>query len=168
MKGKFALRKLHILILAVIVSVAFCACGGGVDPITKNISFKAHISYYDKTYICPTVITGDGSVLSEIESPEVLSGMRFIYSDGKSAVEYKGMRYDFSGNDEFYTITDKICRVLRDSSECKIPKSRDNFTLNGETGGEKYSIVFSPSGLPLSMQIGTAKVEFQDITINLP
>ncbi len=162
------MKKTYLLILSLVLLFALCGCSEGINPTTKNISFKAHITYYDKAYVCPTVITGDGSVISEIESPETLAGMRFIFSEGKSAVEYKGMRYDFGEDNGFYSINDKLCRVLLDCTERKIPKSKENFTLNGETAGERYSIVFAPSGLPLSMEIGEAKIELQDMTVNTP
>ncbi len=162
------MKRVYLVIFTLVFSVFLCSCGEGTKPVTQNISFKAHITYYDKTYICPTVITGDGSLLSEVEQPEVLSGMRFIYSNGKSVVEYKGMQYDLKGENEFYGLNDKIRRILSDCSEREIPKGKENFTLLGETAGEKYSVVFSPSGLPLSAEIGAAKIEFQDMTVNTP
>ncbi len=98
-KGTVFFMKRWILI-AVVLSLAMmagCRSSAELPDFSGELSRKVSIRYADQTSTGYLERTTAGEGRFTVETPELLSGMVFQWSDSKLQVSFKGLNYSISG-----------------------------------------------------------------------
>lgn len=148
------MRKILTIICVVLL---FCLCGCSskeITPLTNNISFTAHISYYNESYETNVSISKSGVFTMEITDPDILRGIKFIFADGSVKANYNGIEYaPNENNTQFFGVADKIHSVF-DSIKGVTAKEDDGiYVIEGEINGDEFEIEFGGAGLPLNLKM---------------
>lgn len=146
-----------------------CCCGKktGVKPQLTDITFDAEAEYDGVEYLCSVQTDSELNMEINVNSPQELSGMIVKLSDGKLTVEYKGMTYAPENGEKTGGIVNNLYRAVIDSAEEKaVYKDGNNCVISGESDGFKYDFFFSPTGLPLYLNMGDGLcVQFNNVTV---
>lgn len=146
-----------------------CSAKGEITPVIQGISFEANIQYYNEKYLCDAQVDTKGNITLTFKSPENLEGLVLSVVDGKSSIQYMGLTYSPKGGSlPLGNIATLIDGVFNDISDNKIKQNGKNIEFVGKVSNEKYVISFSPSGLPLLLNIGDSSiiVQFNNQKIN--
>lgn len=155
--------------------LAFCflLCGCNTQktatPVTKGIEFTLNVSFGETKYDVSTRIDNGGCMDATVNLPEAIKGMKIISNKFETSAEYNNLNYTYN-EDEF---TGENCivtiyNILSSLSDEQLPlKNGENCVVVGKYAGDKYDFVFSPSGLPIELNIETKnlKAVFSDICI---
>lgn len=161
------MRKI-LSFVCVIMLLSLCACTPEyIKPVTENISFTAHISYYNEQYVAPVTISSDGTLTLEITEPDVLAGVKFIFTDDSATAEYNGITYTpDENNTQFFGVADKIYSVFERIRGQNAEEDDGLYKIDGEISGDDFEIIFGRTGIPLSLELDdNIFVRFSDAKI---
>lgn len=158
------MKNLKILIFPLFF-IYLCACGRSTTtPITRGLSFNAHIFYYNKEYMCAVDIEKGGNTELTILEPQLLSGAKVVVTENDAYAEFKDIKYpvDMSRADgaPYFLLgclksVDGATAVLNDGL----------FTVSGTRLDVKYQIIFAESGIPLKITGENIEIEIVDAKI---
>lgn len=159
------------LIIALSMFV-FMLCGcekQTVKPILNNISFTAEIVYGDYEFIGNTEIS-DNDVKFIVTKPQEIKDPTFNIAENKINSEYKGLSLETDINSSQQGAVVKILYdVLNDivAKQICAEISEENCIINGKTDSYEYEFIFSPSGLPIELNIDDTelKIQFKNVTV---
>ncbi len=164
------MRKILSFVCAITL-FSLCGCTPEyIKPVTENLSFTAHISYYNEQYVAPVTISGDGTLTLEITEPDILAGVKFIFTPDGATAEYNGITYTPDGNNtQFFGVADKIYSVFRRIVGQSAAEDDGIYEIDGEINGDEFEITFGRTGIPLSLELDdNIYVRFSDAKILTP
>lgn len=147
-----------------------CGCGerGKTVPVTKQISFIADIESGGEKYSCRAQAGENGELSLEVLEPAELEGLKINFCGEAVSVEFLGLCYTpSSGNMPLAAAAVRLRNMLLYCSGGSL-ECRDKVCIyKGRLPDGEYSMLFSPSGLPLSAELsnGSFSVEFKDMRI---
>lgn len=159
------MKKLKILIFPLIF-LCLCACGTkSITPVTKGVSFNAHILYYNKEYACAVNIDKDGNAELTITEPQLLSGAKIVVAPDGAYAEFKDIKYpvDMSRADgaPYFLLG---CLENTDGNAALL--ENEQFVISGTRLDENYEIIFAESGIPLKIMGENIEIEICDAKIS--
>lgn len=160
------MKKVLCLTFAFLLLLSGCQ-KGTITPICENLGFNAHISYFNEKYICPTVISGDGTMTVKVTEPEILNGLTLTYTnDGNVTATLGSVTYTPSAQSSYYVgITDCMAGAFREIKGQTIENKGDTFVFEGNFNSKPYRIYFTDKGIPIKIETGNMLIEFHDVTI---
>lgn len=161
------MRKIFVLLLLISF---FCGCNqhNQVAPIVDNISFTANIDYEKQNYICEVSIVNSVLKLT-VNSPRNINGLTFVVD--KNVTEAKLNDISYSCNTSQLScdnIAEIIYKILIDVTDKTIIDKEKNCIICDSLSGNNYEFVFSPSGLPLSLNVIELDlyIKFSNVVVN--
>lgn len=163
------IKRLFVLPLVLLL---LCGCSErkSVTPVLNNISFTAEIDYGDAEFMANVELTQDALNLVVTEPQEIKDLTLNIAKNGVTS-EFKGATYspDISSLPEG-AIVQVLYDVLTDisASQNTTVCDEENCEIKGRVNGYEYEFTFSPTGLPISLEIDDLNLEikFKNVTIN--
>ncbi len=160
------MKKVLCLTFAFLLLLSGCQ-KGTITPICENLGFNAHISYFNEKYICPTVISGDGTMTVKVTEPEILNGLILTYTnDGNVTATLGSVTYTPSAQNSYYVgITDCMAAAFREVRGKQIEKNGEENIFEDSIDNKPYRIYFTDKGIPIKIETGNMLIEFHDVTI---
>ncbi len=161
------MKRLLLLALGFIFLFG-CSKSDNVTPILSNISFTAVIDYNAENFVCECDIQDNAFCLNVIE-PQNINGLKYCLSGTEITAEFSGITYSNSINDfadnSLVVILYNVLNQVKTGVACVNGDGNYTFTDNLNCG--KYTLVFSPSGLPLTLDMPdiNLKINFNNVTI---
>ena len=163
------MKKIALLMLTFIFLLSGCSNAKTVTPITKGIEFTLNIDSGGAIYNVSSTIDNGGCLDATVNSPEAIKGMKITSNSFETLSEYKNLKYtynedEFSGNN----IVVMVYNILSSLENKQFPsKDGENCLITGKYSDENFDFIFSPSGLPIELNIESKdlKVLFKDVTI---
>ena len=160
------------LLCIAFISLLLIGCNAKKDilPILTKLQFTAQIDHYNENYSCFTEIDSHGDMTVEVITPEEINGMLLTFTDDGVNAQYKGITYTPKidampvGNvaQIMYDIFDDIS-----NEKAMASVNENNCEISGRISDKKYFFTFSPTGLPLTLEIpdDSFKITFKGVTI---
>lgn len=163
------MKKAALLVLVICLFVCGCKNTKAVSPVTKGIRFTLNITSGEFKYNVSVVIDKGSCLDATVKSPETLNGMKITANNFETSTEYKDLKYTYNedmlvGNNSVIT----VYNILSSLSDKQLPlKDGENCVIKGNVLTEEYEFTFSPSGLPISLNINSENfsAEFADTTV---
>ncbi|MCQ2455574.1 MAG: hypothetical protein MJ090_05500 [Clostridia bacterium] len=163
------MKKLLIIPLLFCFFICGCAANNNVEVVLGGLRFNAVALTDKENYLFRFETNKDLSKIDVfVESPEELKGINYTFENERVFIGYKGIKTDksqgdFCGNN----VVNIIRAVISDLNGKTAQKSDKNYFIEGSVGKSGYSALISPSGLPVSIDIGkpSFKVQFEKITV---
>ena len=158
-------------VICVFLIVFLCGCSGGTKfvPQIKNIKFTAMVTFFNEYYEAQTEVSNDGTIQILVTQPSEISGLKFTCFGEDVTAEYMGLKYkpDFEGMPNGVAKT--LCSVINDANEsfAEFEESNGNYEMRGRVDDRAYTLLLSPSGLPISVEIpdDSYKIDFKNVTL---
>ena len=146
------MKKILVLLLA-ILSLCGCTVSKTVSPILDNILFTVNIDYAQDKYVADASIVDDTLNLV-IREPEIISCLSLGFDENGLSAEFKGIKCT-SEVDSLpqSAIIQVLYNVINDAVNKQLVYDDTNCRITGKVNEYKYEFVFSPSGLPLKIEI---------------
>ena len=162
-------KKLFALPL-VLLLLCGCADNKTVAPVLDNISFTAQIDYGDNEFVGNATLSNDTINLTVTEPQEIKDLILKLDKNGVTA-EFKGVTYTPDINSlPQGAIAQVLYNVLNDiaASQDTAICDEENCVIKNKINGYDYEFTFSPSGLPISLEIDDLDLEikFKNVTVN--
>lgn len=146
-----------------------CSCGGGnVVPVTRQISFTAAVDYGGERFVCDTSIDKDAVMRLEVSEPESLRGLKFTIDGERVTAEMMGLEYTpDTGKMPFGAVSLRLYGIFSGCAPGGLSENGGNCSFTGRLPDSKYTMIFSPAGLPLSVSLedGSFSAEFSNVTV---
>lgn len=151
------------------VLLLLCGCAQNVatTPVLNNISFGTEISYGESEYSADVSILDDVLNLT-VTAPKEIKGLSLELDKNGIKAKFKGIPFDFettslSKGAVYQVVTD----VLDDAKQKTAISDDNNCKITGDVDGYKYTFLFSPSGLPIELEIEELdfQMKFSNVTI---
>ena len=146
------MKKIISVLLAIF---CLCSCSGGqITPKLTELSFTAELSYYNELYVMDAKILKDATLVAEMKEPEALEGLTLTVTSKGITAEYLGLTY--TANEATLPFSSTVFAFylpllnVINTPEAAVDKDG---TLTGEVEGLKYSLTFSPTGLPQMLEL---------------
>lgn len=157
------------LLAIVIVLIFFIGCAQNVatTPILNNISFIANISYGDSEYVADVLIT-DNALNLNVIAPNELKGLTLNLDKNSVKAKFKGIPIDLEADSlPKVAVYQVMVGVLNDAKQKTAVFDDDNCKVSGDVDGYKYTLIFSPSGLPIELEVEELdlKMKFTNVTV---
>lgn len=158
------MKKIKILIFSLIF-LYLCACSGStVTPVTRGLSFNAHVFYYNKEYTFAVNIGKDGNTELSVVEPQLLSGAKIVVARDCAYAEFRDIKYpvDLSraGGAPYF-----LLECLKNADGTAAELHNEQFIISGTRLGEDYKIIFAESGIPLKIAGENIEIEICDAKI---
>lgn len=146
------MKRLFVLPV-VLLFVCGCSNVETTKPMLNNITFTAQVEYDEYKYVC-NVDSSNNALNLVVLEPEEIKDLILRIDETSMLAEFKGIKYTIDVN---LFPQCAMLRIIYDvftdaaSKECLLDD--ENCLTTGEIGGYVYELVFSPSGLPLSLSI---------------
>lgn len=147
-----------------------CGCSNGkkIPPSLDNINFLAEIKLNDEKYIADVSITN--SVLKlVVKEPLLIKDLKFTVSNNNFSSEINGISYsENKSSTTESSVANIIFKVLNDAkNKYLIIADKDNCEISGTVDGYDYNFLFSPTGLPITLNIKQYDliINFKNVTI---
>lgn len=164
------MKKTFAVVFALVIFLCGCGEKEEITPQTKNIAFVADITYYNESYSLKTKVDSKGNMQATVVTPTDFGSLVFNFKGDKVTAEFMGLTYtpqtgSLPVNNVAKIIYDAISDVSSDS-EIAVKEGK-NCVVKGEIEGRKYEFTFSPSGLPLTLELPDDgyKARFNDLTV---
>lgn len=164
------MKKRFIAFLIMMLAVFLCSCTEKeVAPVLDGLRFTANINYYNEKYVSDVSVS-DNRMSFTVLSPEDLSGLKLDFNGDKVTAEYMGLKYEPKTESmPVGNVAQKIYGAIEDvigkgNLKCK---KGNNVEYNGRINGKSYKFTFSPSGLPIGIQMpdDSFSVAFENIKL---
>ncbi len=150
------MKKVVFIILCVIF---MSSCNSGekfITPILSGISFTAEIDYYNEYFACDVTIDQDKTMKLTVTQPQDISGMKLIFSGDKVTAEYMGITYTpHTDTLPVGGVAQTLYSIIRQLDDDTVLETQDgkNCIFKGRIDDRAFSFSFTPSGLPLCIDI---------------
>lgn len=154
-----------------LVLLLLCGCAEQktVTPALDNISFTAEIDYGDTEFAANASIT-DGALNLVVTKPQEIKDLILNITKNGVTAEFKGVTYTPDTNTiPVGSVAQVLYDILNDiGGNKKANCNQENCEIEDSVNGYSYEFVFSPSGLPISLQIDDLdlEIEFKNVTVN--
>lgn len=160
------MKRTVALVFAFVLLLCGCAKGESFTPVLKGISFTADIKSNNNKYVCDCSIDKNGGFSLEVTSPKELKGIKTVYNGDLVSSSFLGLENETEISD--VPVCDLLYVCISDASEKNdLQKNGANSIIKGEIYECEYSFSFSPSGLPISLEIAEKnyKCDFKNVTL---
>lgn len=159
-----------LCVLLAFFNLSGCNTNSEVVPIFTGLRFTAQINYYNENYSCFTEVDAHGDMTVRVVSPDVIEGMVLTLTKSGVTAQYKGITYTPKTESmPVGNVAQILYDIFDDASKTAKALSRgnDNCELIGKVKDKKYCFTFSPTGLPLSLEIpdDSFRINFSNVTI---
>lgn len=161
------LKKLLVLPLVLLL---LCGCTNRkkVEPILNNISFNAEIKYDDNKYVVNASVKDDALNIVVIE-PNRIKDLTFVIDKNGATAKFGGVEFvpRISSLPQG-AVVNIFYKIINDINNIKTADyCGDNCVVESSVDNIEYNFKFSPSGLPISLNIDEFDVEiiFKKVTI---
>ena len=157
------------LVVLPIILMLLCGCSPmeTAKPVIENTSFVAQIDYNDSQYTCDVEVFEKSLNLTVVE-PNEINGLKLKVDKNDITAEYKGISYtpDFNNMPQGAVIQ-ILYSIIENIKNKTIEFSGENGAIQGEVNSCDYVFTFSPSGLPLTLEIDDIdlKIEFKNVAL---
>ena len=163
------MKKAAFILLMFCFLISGCKSQKTVAPVTKGIEFDLKVTYGEADYDLSVTIDNGGCMKAFVNSPEKISGMKITANKFETVAEYKDLMYTYN-DEEFITGNPIITlyNVLSNLSNEQLPlKNGENCIVKNKISDKEYEFVFSPSGLPISLNINSENLNavFYNVTV---
>lgn len=155
-----------------IVLLLLCGCAQKTTATltTDNISFTAEIDYGDTEFTADVTLEQDALNLV-VNEPQEIKGLILNFTKNGATAEFKDVTYTPDINTlPQGAIVQVLYDVLNDvtASQNKAVCNEENCIINGKVNYYEYEFTFSPSGLPISLEIDDIDldIKFKNVTVN--
>lgn len=160
-------KKLFVLPL-VLFSLCGCVEKAVVTPVLDNISFTAEMDYGDTEFTADVTLAQDALNLV-VTKPQEIKDLTLNFSKNGVTAEFKGVTYTPDINSLPQGATAQVLfDVMNDITSSQHTLTDDeNCKIVGKVFSYEYILVFSPSGLPISLEIEDLDLytKFSNVTI---
>lgn len=158
------MSKLKIIPIFFLI-IILCACNKAtVKPISRSLTFTAHVFYFNKEYMFDVNIDNDGNMLLTVKEPEMLSGAKVVLAGEESYTEFKDIKYPVditrAGGAPYF-----LLGVMKDIKDEKAEKKGDEYIITGGFADENYEISYAATGIPIKLIAKNLTVEFMNAQI---
>ncbi len=166
------MKKAFSFLVVAFLTVFLCACNDKTEaePQLKNIGFIADFSLENGKTSFSCFVDGSGGIKASVLSPSSASDMLFAINSTETAVSYKGSTYAPTGGEFPAENTVRaLYEAITDASLKQLSVTDgENCTLKGKIGCGDYVFTFSPSGIPLCLEIPQCGYEiiFKDVCVD--
>lgn len=159
----------RLILLIIITSTICCGCSNQDKTTTSlnNISFTANITYNDSNYICDVTLNNSDFKLI-VNQPHEIKGYTIKSENDNITAEFMGISYHPELSDLPHGAVLKILlNIFDDASKKSVSSGGENCEITGKVNQYKYNFIFSPSGLPKTLECEnlSLKIEFYDVVI---
>lgn len=142
-----------------------CSSGTDIEPVLRNISFTAEMSYYNENYEMAVEIFKDGEAVIELTYPEELKGLKFKIKNEELTSEYNGITFEDKNN--FKTLAAELLYLPFKNEKQKVYNEDDCFFIKGKCNGGEYIMYVTEAGLPLEISdnLERFKIIIKNLTI---
>lgn len=138
-----------------LVLICLCSCSGKqIKPTLTELSFTAELTYYNEIYLFDAEISKDATLAIKMKEPEELEGLTLTVNKEQITAEYLGLTY--TANEATLPFSSTVFAfylpLLNVINTPEAAADKDG-TLTGEVEGLKYSLTFSPTGLPQMLEL---------------
>lgn len=162
------LKKVFLLS---VICISLCGCGTNktVAPILENISFTAEVEYCGQKFSCETVLLENDAKITVL-NPEEIKGLVLEYKKGTVSGNFYGVAFvpdadHFPLNSVPQLLYNTVCDIKDNKTNANF--NSDNCEIKGMLGGNDYVLIFSPSGLPISLEFSDLELRLQFNNIQL-
>ena len=154
-----------------LVLLLLCGCSEqkAVMPALDNISFIAEIDYGDTEFAANASIA-ENTLNLVITKPQEIKDLTLNIAKNGATAEFKGVTYTPNINSiPGGAIAQVLYDILSDIADNKTANcDEENCEIEGSINEYQYEFTFSPSGLPISLQIDDLdlEIEFKNVTVN--
>lgn len=160
------MKRFFVLPL-VILSLCGCSKPETTRPTLNNITFTAQIDYNECRYVCNVDVSDDIFNLVILEPKEIKDLILKI--DKTSLVaEFMGVKYALDINSfPQCSLIRIVYDVFNDAANKECSFKNENCKIVGKVSEYDYEFLFSPSGLPLSLEIKNLnlKIIFNNVIV---
>lgn len=156
--------KKFICALLCILFLSGCY-GKSVTPVNKNLTYRAHIFYYDEEYECFVNVGEDGKMTFCIDGG-TLDGFTTVFDKDKITCSYLGKETTLSKNSYKGALT-SIFEMNESLTDKKAINKSGKCIIEGRTNSGEYTLFLSGTGLPLCAELDGRDfyVDFYDVSI---
>lgn len=152
-----------------LILLLLCGCTKTkqVEPILNNISFTAQIEYGDDNFVCDTTLADNALNLIVVE-PSEIGGLTLSFTKDSAQAEFNGITFnpDLDSIPQG-AIAKVLLAVLNDVKAKTITCVDKNCEITSKVDDYKYKFIFSPSGLPILLEIDNLdlKINFNNVVV---
>ena len=158
------------LICVFIIALCLCSCAKAeTQPQLLGISFTAELQFYNEEYVFDGELLEDATLKISVKEPGELKDLNITVTDEVMKAEYKGLTYEANAaNMPFSRVISQFYLPLKAIATDKTVKADKKGEINGEFGGEKCSLIISPTGLPQTFTLKGKQLNlrFYNVSIN--
>lgn len=151
------MKRLFVLPMIIIIMLCGCSHHKSVNPIVNNIIFKAQIYYDDIEYLC-NVESSDDCLNFVITAPQEVKDYTLKICKTTVEAKYKDVEttWDISSlsNNAIVLV---LCDIFEDVSVKTCCYNDGNCIVSSNITEYEYEFIFSPTGLPLSLEVKDLK-----------
>ncbi len=155
------------IICALLSLVLLCSCSSekNVRVINRNLSYKAHIFYFDKEYDIFCNVSEQGAEYSVIDGQ--IKGFKATVNKEGIKVGFGNLEKDTKNKSmSVFSVLYDITEFF-DTDEYKTERDGGNYFVDGEMDFGKFRYLLTPAGLPISVRSENGKfsAQFYDIAL---
>lgn len=151
------------------IVLCLCSCSKGeTEPELLGITFTAQLQFYNEAYVFEGKLLEDATLEMLLKEPEELKDLKLTVNDNGIKAEYKGLIYEANeATMPFSRVVQNFYSPLIAIANDKTLKADQNGEINGEFGGEKCSLLVSPTGLPQKFKLKSKQLELNFYSISV-
>ncbi len=158
------MSKLKVFLIFLLL-ITMCACKkGAVKPVAESFCFNAHISYFNKEYVCAVTVEQNGDMCLSVTEPQILAGAKIVLKENEAYAEFEEIKYpvdiERAGGAPYF-----LLGVLNEIRGKTAQSANDEYVITGEVAGEDYKITFGETGIPIALTGKNTQIEFMDVNI---
>lgn len=157
------------IIFLPLIALVLCGCTKTkyTEPVLNNISFTASIVLNNSEFIADATLLEDELELV-VNSPQEIKGLILsISKNGVNAV-FNGITFAPDVNSlPNGAVIQILFEIIRDIEGKNAVCNNENCMIQGKVNNYAYDFIFSPAGLPISLEIKdlNLKINFTNVTI---
>lgn len=167
MYGGVGLKKIKIFFVLVVSLLVLAGCGGGVEPVCRNISFNIDYQKNNQDYSIFCSVDNLGNLTATINSPKEIAGLKVFFSGNTVKTEYLGLAQEGAEGSNFYLLNN-IYTVFLNLENAK-PVSKDGmFEAVLEANDQNCKVTITNMGIPIKLEFSEneTELEIKNLTFN--
>lgn len=157
------------LICVFIIALCLCSCSKvETQPRLLGTTFTAELEFYNEKYVFDGELLKDATLKISVNEPEELKDLNITVTDDVMRAEYKGLTYEANAATmPFSRVIEQFYLPLKAIASDKTLKADNKGEINGEFGGEKCSLIISPTGLPQTFALKGKQLNLRFYNISI-
>lgn len=159
------LKKITAVFLSAVLLIFIAGCGESrVPQRAENISFSADFETGGVNYSILTELPGGNKVNITVNSPQEISGMRFVLGENGAEMEFLGLKNTLNYSGEFFGVLGQLYSAFLGYYNNPAQKQGDNYVI----AGDNYKFTLTNMGLPISLELKNLPLtlQFKNVSVN--